>query len=449
MPRTPLLSRREWLRLGAVGVLGGGLSGWLPQLARAADKKPRRSCILLWMSGGPSTIDLFDLKPGHSNGGPFKEIATTAAGLKISEHLPKLARFGEHLAVIRSMNTKEGDHGRGTYLMHTGYLPMGALRYPALGSIVARELDRDDAVLPNFVSIAPYRAANAAAFSAGYLGPQHEPLLIADGYGPGGGQRSQDGYFNEVLKLKDVKPRAGTSKEHQEARLELLQGLEKDFASRRPDAPAKSHQSAYDRAVRLMQTEAAKAFNLEEEKAAVRDAYGKNLFGQSCLLARRLVQQGVPFVEVNLGGVNGGAFGWDTHQQNFEQVQRLSEVLDVGWSALMGDLKDRGLLDETVIVWMGEFGRTPQINPFGGRDHWANSWSAVLAGGGVKGGQAYGKTGPDGVEVKDGVTSAADLMATICKALGVDPAKLLPSNLGRPIPIAERGAMPIKALVGE
>jgi hypothetical protein len=342
------------------------------------------------------------------------------------------------------MNTREADHGRGTYLMHTGYLPLGALRYPTMGSMLSKELGRDDAVLPNFVSIAPYRYFNQGAFSSGYLGPQHEPLIIADNYGVFGGQGRQDGYFSDVLKVKDLKPRGAPSKEQEQGRMELLEGLEKDFAARRPDATVKSHQTAYDRAVRLMRTSAARAFDLEEESAAVRDAYGKNLFGQSCLLARRLVEQGVPFVEVNLGGVNGGAFGWDTHAQNFEQVKRLSETLDAGWSALMDDLKDRGMLGETLIVWMGEFGRTPKITPNQGRDHWATSWSTVLAGGGIKGGQAYGQTTDDGMEVKDRPTSAADLMATVCAALGLDPGKLNPSNLGRPIPLADRAGKPIK-----
>jgi hypothetical protein len=445
------LTRREWLKLGAAGVLGGCMSGWLERLAHAAadDKKRQRSCILLWMSGGPSTIDLWDLKPGHANGGPFKEIDTTAPGLKISEHLPKLAKLGEHLAVVRSMTTKEADHGRGTHLMHTGYLPLGGLRYPTLGGIVAKELGENDCVLPNFVSIAPYRFFSPAAYSSGFLGPQHEPLIIADGYGAFGPQNNnQDPYFDKVLKVKDVQPRPGTAKEHQEARLELLEGLEKDFAARRPDAPAASHQTAYDKAVRLMRTSASKAFDLEEEKAAVRDSYGKSLFGQSCLLARRLVEHGVPFIEVNLGGVNGGAFGWDTHNQNFQQVKQLSGALDDGWSALMTDLKDRGLLDTTTIVWMGEFGRTPKINGGQGRDHWANSWATVLAGGGIKGGQAYGKTSADGMEIADKPTTAADFMATVVTALGISHTTPNRSNLGRPITIADKGSKPIKDIVG-
>src|SRR5437763_9205782 len=179
---TPCLSRREWLQLSAAGVLGGSVSGWMESLAEAAAPPvPRqRSCILLWMSGGPSQIDTFDLKPGHKNGGPFKEIETSAAGLKISEHLPKIAKYGDQMAVIRSMSTKEADHGRASYYMRTGYLPQGPIQYPTLGSLVSKELGKQDFPLPNFVSIAPYRFFNPAAYSSGFLGPQYAPLMVAD-----------------------------------------------------------------------------------------------------------------------------------------------------------------------------------------------------------------------------------------------------------------------------
>jgi hypothetical protein len=443
------LSRREWIKLGTAGVLGGCLSGWMEPLSRALakDKARQRSCILLWMSGGPSTIDMWDLKPGHANGGPFKEIDTKVRGIRISEHLPKMAQWTDKMAIIRSMNTKEGDHGRGTYLMHTGYLPLAGIRYPTLGSLVCKEVGSDESVLPNFVSIAPYRYFNTAAFSSGFLGPQHESLIIADNYGVFGQQASGLTYIDEALKVKDLVPSGKVAKEHEEARLELLQGLEKEFAESRPDAPAKSHQTAYERAVRLMRTSAAKAFTLAEEKKETRELYGTNLFGQSCLLARRLVESGVSFVEINLGGINGGAFGWDTHAQNFQTVKSLSGVLDTGWSALMTDLKDRGLLDSTTIVWMGEFGRTPQLAGPEGRNHWATSWATVLAGGGIKGGQVVGKTSDDGMEVKERPVTAADLMATIVTALGIDPKKSNRSNAGRPIDIADKTAKVIKEIV--
>jgi hypothetical protein len=441
-----LLSRREWLQLSSAGVLGASVSGWFESLAQAAAPPPARarSCILLWMSGGPSQTDTFDLKPGHANGGPFKEIDTAVPGIRISEHLPKIAKFMDRMAIVRSLTTKEGDHGRATHLMHTGYLPGGVVAYPTLGALVSKELGREDAPLPNFVSIAPYRVFNQAAYAPGFLGPAHAPLIIADnqGYGVGPGYKYED-----ALKVKDLEPPDKVPATHATRRIELLDELAKDFTRTRPDTPANSHQSAVKRAVRLMRTAAGKAFNFEAEKASVRDAYGRNLFGQGCLLARRLVERGVPFVEVTLAGINGGAFGWDTHANNFEQVKQLSAVLDPAWAALMGDLKDRGLLDRTLIVWMGEFGRTPKINGGNGRDHYTNAWSAVLAGGGIKGGQVHGKTSKDGETVEANPVTVPDLMATVCKAVGIDPEKQNISG-GRPIRLAEKGARPIKAIVG-
>jgi hypothetical protein len=214
-----------------------------------------------------------------------------------------------------------------------------------------------------------------------------------------------------------------------------------EFAASRPGAVAKSHAAAYDRAIRLMQSDGGKVFDLAGEKAEVRDKYGRNLFGQGCLLARRLVEKGVPFIEVSLAN-------WDTHNNNFEQVKNLCGTLDTAWSALMEDLKDRGLLDTTTIVWMGEFGRTPKIaKERTGRDHYAVAWSTVVAGGGVKGGQAVGKTSKDGMEVEDRKTTSADFLATVCQVLGIDPEKENMSNVGRPIPIADRGANPVTEVV--
>jgi hypothetical protein len=223
--------------------------------------------------------------------------------------------------------------------------------------------------------------------------------------------------------------------------------MEKKFLAQHPDMAAQSHQTAYARAVRLMRTEVAKAFELDEEKAKLRDAYGRNLFGGACLLARRLIERGVPFVEVGLYNTDGSLTGWDTHTRNFESVKQLSAVLDPAWATLMRDLKERGLLDSTLIVWMGEFGRTPQINQATGRDHYPNAWSAVLAGGGVKGGQVVGKTSKDGTTVEERPVSGPDLLATICGALGIDPTKPNLSNTGRPIRIVEKNARPVKEVI--
>src|SRR5215467_7764883 len=204
MTSLDLLSRRGWLRRAALGVSGVSLSGWLGGLAAQAAAAPqrRRSCILLWMTGGPSQMDTFDLKPGHSNGGPFKEIQTSAPGLRISEHLPKVAKFGDKMAVVRSMSTKEADHGRATFYLRTGYLPQGPIQYPTMGSLISKELGRPDAALPNFVSIAPYRFFNPAAFSPGFLGPQYAPLIVGDNALPGQGQGGMN--YENSLKVQDL-----------------------------------------------------------------------------------------------------------------------------------------------------------------------------------------------------------------------------------------------------
>jgi hypothetical protein len=444
MSDTPRLSRREWLKLSAAGVLASSVSGWIDNLAHAAAAHPlrKRSCILLWMNGGPSQMDTFDLKPGHANGGPFKEIATSAPGLKISEHLPKVAKFGHKMAVVRSMTTKEADHGRATFLMRTGYMPTGPIQYPPLGPLVSKELGRDDSALPNCVSIAPYRFFSPAAYGPGFLGPKYAPLVVGGDNAaflrPGPGNA-----YEQALKVQDIDPPADVDRAHAAVRLDLLADMEREFAARHPGVGTASHRTAYDRAVRLMKTAAAKAFNLDDEPARVRDAYGRNLFGQGCLLARRLVERGVPFIEVTLAGVNGGALGWDTHGNNFPAVKGLCEVLDPAWAALMTDLEERGLLNSTLIVWMGEFGRTPKINRGNGRDHWPNSWSTVLAGGGIQGGQAVGQTSADGSTVERRPVSVPDFLATVCKALGIDPDKQNNSNVGRPIRIADKGAKPI------
>jgi hypothetical protein len=439
MTRMPTLSRRDWLRLTSLGAVGASMSGWLEALAQDAAKDPqrKRACILLWMSGGPSQTDTFDMKPGHANGGEFKEIATSAPGMKISEHLPNIAKFGDRMAIVRSMSTKEGDHGRATFLMRTGYLPQAAIQFPTFGSLVSKELGNDESDLPNFVSIAPERFLSPGAFGSGFLGPQYAPLVVGNnGFQVPNAPESG-------LTVQDLNLPSGINREDSESRVGLLHSLENDFISSRPGLSTQSHRAAYDRALRLMRSQAARAFNLEEEPVKLRDTYGRNQFGQGCLLARRLVERGVPFVEVTLGG-------WDTHQDNFNQVKRLSQTLDPAWAALMKDLKDRGLLDTTLIVWMGEFGRTPQIQKGrgqgGGRDHFPNAWSTVMAGGGIKGGQVVGKTSPDGMRVEDRPVPVADFLATVCLALGIDHTKQNQSNVGRPIRIVDKAATPIKGV---
>ncbi|MFN0052664.1 MAG: DUF1501 domain-containing protein [Planctomycetales bacterium] len=441
------LSRRDWLKLSACGAFGLSFSRWLPALAEevAASSNRKRSCILLWMTGGPSQIDTFDPKPGHDNGGPFQPIDTSVPGIQIGQHLPKLAKLMEHCAIVRSMSTKEGDHTRATYMMRTGYLPQGPVHYPTLGSVWSKELGTPEADLPNFVSVAPYRFLSPAAYGPGFLGPRHAPLVVGDGNAvPGRGAAD----YERALRVKNLEAPAGIATEQTDARLGLLAGLEEDFLTRHPGVSPTSHRTAYVQAVRMMRSEAVKAFDLSGEPDALRDAYGRNQFGQGCLLARRLVERGVPFVEISLNGVNGGqGLGWDTHVNNFDDVQKLCEVLDPGWATLLEDLRTRGLLDQTLVVWMGEFGRTPNINPSKGRDHFPNAWSTVLCGGGIKGGQVVGKTSDNGMMVSDRPVQVGDFLATACLALGIDPMKQNMSNVGRPIRIADPEAKPIQEIV--
>lgn len=420
------LTRRDALKLGAIGLS----SGWLPALAASAATHPdrKRSCIVLWMSGGPTQTDTFDPKPDHANGGPFKAIDTTAPGVRIAEHLPQVAKQMKHLAVVRSMATKEGDHGRATLHLRTGNLPQGAIDFPVFGSLVAKEKEQLGSDLPGYVSITP--RVGAAALSAGFLGPQYAPLVV----GGSGDLYSAD---TGGLRVENLGLPTNVSTTRMADRLALLDESEADFLTARPGIATASHRSAYQRAVRLMRESAAKAFDLADEPEKLRDRYGRNRFGQGCLLARRLVERGVPFVEVTLGG-------WDTHDNNFNQVKTLCGSLDPAWATLMSDLKERGLLETTTVVWMGEFGRTPGINPRNGRDHYPSAWSVVLGGGGVKGGQAIGATNASGAEVAERPVAVVDLLATICLALGIDPTKQNMSNVSRPIRIVDQSAKPLK-----
>ena len=441
-------SRRDWMRLMSAGFAGVSASGWLERFANAAAPPAvrKKSCILLWMNGGPSQLDTLDPKPGHKNGGPIKAIPTAVPGISISDNLPLVAKQMKRMALVRSMVTKEADHSRATYVLRTGRVPGGPIQYPAFGSVVSRELDAASAELPGFVSIAPMRLFSGAAFSPGFLGPRFAPLIVAE----------SDIYnFNPsqtdaaaALKVQDLDRPGHVDRKREDARLGLLDDFESDFLADRAGPASQSHRTAYQRAVAMMRSTAVKAFDLKEEPAKLRDRYGRNLFGQGCLLARRLVERGVPFVEVTLSSAPGAqGIGWDTHQNNFTAVKSLCGVLDPAWSTLIDDLAEKGLLDSTLIVWMGEFGRTPRINNNTGRDHWASSWSTALAGGGIKGGQVIGKTSADGMEVTDRPVSVIDLLATVGQTLGLDVSKTNNSNVGRPIRLVDVGAKPIQEVL--
>jgi uncharacterized protein (DUF1501 family) len=443
------LSRREWLTLSAAGVVGWSLSGWLQALAAQAAGNPQRhrACILLWMNGGPSQMDTFDLKPGHANGGPFQEITTNVPGIRIREHLPQLARHADKLAIVRSMSTREADHGRGTHLMRTGHAPGGPIQYPAVGALFAKELMPPDLELPAFVSIAPAVSLVPAAYQSGFLGADYAPLILgANGQVSSPRSGYPDNDFARLLRVQDSVSPADVSAARVDARLQLLEESDQAFLRDHAAVPTLSHRAAYNRAVALMRSSAASAFSLDQEPARLRDAYGRNLFGQGCLLARRLAERGVPFVEVTLSGV-ADANGWDTHRDNFNALRQLCGVLDPAWATLMEDLRDKGLLETTLVVWMGEFGRTPRINLTNGRDHWARSWSTVLGGGGIRGGQVVGRTTADGIDVAQRPVTAEDFLATVGRALGIDITRQNLSNTGQPIPLIERTANPIREVL--
>lgn len=419
------LSRRSMLGLGVAAS-----AGWLAPVARAlaADPQRKKSLILLWMDGGPATIDMWDLKPGHANGGPIREIDTATPGVRISEHLPELSKWTESMAIVRSMTSKEGDHGRGSHLMRAGYTPQGAIQFPAFGAVVAREIGAPEGSLPPYVTISPPRN-NFAALGGGFLGPAFNPLTL-------GGAR--EGGIDEALKVPFLARDAHTTPEELAARQGLLARMNARFSAASPAPAVESRAAAAQAAASLMQESVARSFQLSEEPEALRDRYGRSLFGQGLLMARRLIERGVPCVEAALTG-------WDTHGDNFAQVADLSRTVDRAWSALMEDLRSRGLLDTTLIVWMGEFGRTPKINGGQGRDHWPQAFSAVLAGGGIRGGQTIGRTSFDGTTVEDRPVKPVDLLATICRALGVDPTKQNLSNVARPIRVVD----PAGKAVGE
>ena len=438
------MHRRTWLKTAAAsGVCTVTASGWMPALADKVASAPnrRRHCIVLWMGGGPSQLDTFDPKPDHENGGEFSAIKTNVPGIHISEHLPQLAKQTDKLAIIRSLSTKEGDHTRGTHLMQTGQPPMGAINYPSIGSVMARELGDTKDALPNFISIGQGRMFSDSATGSGFLGPRYSPLRAT---GTGGQfQRPGDDVDENAkpnfasMSIPGLKPPSSVEARRMARRLELLKSHQQSFVGQHVSSAALAHQTVYDGAVQLMNGDSAAAFDLSKEPEKLRRQYGEGVFGQGCLLARRLVEHGAGFVEVNLDSSTTASVGWDTHSNIFESVKSLSQELDAGWATLMRDLEDRGLLETTTILWMGEFGRTPKINGQGGRDHFPQAWTCVLGGGGIAGGQAYGKTSADGMHVEENKCGVGNVLATLCSALGVDPHDEHETNTGRPVAIVD------------
>jgi uncharacterized protein (DUF1501 family) len=420
MNRDGVLSRRAFLGNVAVGTAGASLLAWTDAIKLNAEELRKRgmACILLFMQGGPSQFETFDPKPGTETGGPTKAIDTAVSGIQIAEHWPLVAKQMKELAIIRGMTGKEGNHQRATYLLHTGYVPSGAIKYPSLGSLVAKELADPQFDLPHFVTVGGGGpAALGGPIGSGFLGMSYAPFAVQD---------------PNRLPTNVALPE-GVDDKRLTRRLGLLDKLEKDFAEAGGQSRVEEHRALVGTASQMVTSPRLKAFDLTQEKDTLRDAYGRSPFGQACLLARRLVETGVTCIEINNSG------NWDTHQDNFNAVQRLAGTTDPGFATLVQDLRERGLLDKTLVIGMGEFGRTPNINGRTGRDHYPRAFNVVLAGGGIKGGQVIGKTDKDGRDVEERPVSVSDLFCTFCQALKINPRKENQSSIGRPIKIVDGG----------
>jgi hypothetical protein len=393
-------------------------------------RRNNKSVIIMWMGGGPATIDIWDLKPGRPTGGDFRPIPTAVTGIQICEHMPRVAQQMRHLAIIRSLTTTEGDHNRGRQLMHTSHTPNPAIAFPSLGSIVAMQAPR----LPGYqqVSLPAYIAVGGAADGPGFLGMNYAPFTVQNPGTPPPNIRPPSGIGgNAVEQMERIRRRQRLFYDLEDNfRLSRAPHLATEAERARFADPSKAHQDIYHRGFDLVASREGRVFELRSEPARLLEDYGNNNFGRAAILARRLVEAGVSAVEISLGG-------WDTHNGNFTALStRLLPTLDRAMGTLVRDLVDRGLWRNTVLVWMGEFGRTPRINQNAGRDHWSRCWSVVVGGGAIRGGQVYGSTNEDGTDIAQNPVRVGDLFATIYRGLGIDPTTQVRDAIGRPFGIA-------------
>ncbi|MGL4462300.1 MAG: DUF1501 domain-containing protein [Planctomycetia bacterium] len=411
------MSRRHFVKhVGAAG-MALPMMNWIDSVhaARAAGKAAKnRSMILLWMGGGPATIDLWDLKPESKNGGEFKPIATTGAG-QICEHMPQMAKVMKHLNILRSYNSRDGAHERGTYIGHTAFAPVPTVVHPAIGAVAAKYNTPGEFEIPGHISLA------GPGVSPGFLGTNFAPFRVNAGNDP----------------IPNLRP--PVAEDRFARRKEVLEKVETQFVKQRRGELPTDHETIYGKTFNLMTSKALDAFKIDREDKGTLDRYGDSQFGRNCLLARRLVEIGVPFIEVGFGG-------WDMHQGIFNALAGTGNAmggmnrgmphlaqLDKGFASLIEDLNQRDLLKTTTICWMGDFGRTPKINQDGGRDHWPGCWSVVVGGGGMKGGEVIGATDKDGVTIADRPVDVSNLFASLYKSMGIDPQTELRSPNGRPI----------------
>ena len=428
------MSRRHFLSHCAAGSAATmGAAHFLTHLEanQTEVRKNQKACILIWLGGGAPTIDMWDLKPNSKNGGEFKPISTKG-DLQISEHMPETAKQMNNLSVVRSMSTREADHARGTYFMHTAYVPNPTVVHPAFGSVVSREIGskRKDLAIPAFVSI------GGGGMSPGFMGMAHAPLAV-----------NQNGQIDNLTMNDDEMARM-------KQRLVVLESMEDGFIKSNRGDTGQAHKEVYSKAINLFSSKQMDAFKVSKadskELAHYRGAStgagggmmgGGNGFSDSLLMARRLVEVGVPFVEVR------GPGGWDLHNNVFQTLSRTNlPQLDKGIAALTSDLKQRGMLDDVCIVCMSEFGRTPRINQNTGRDHWAQSWSVMIGGGGLRGGVAVGETDEDGIRVESNPYLPGDIWSTVSYAMRIPLDTVHTSKNGRPMKLAN-GGNPIKELI--
>jgi Protein of unknown function (DUF1501) len=430
------LSRRQFLRIGGVSAFGLTLPGFLRlrESLAGTPSDPAKSnvnCILLWMQGGPSHHDTFDPKPDAPAEirGEFGTIPTTLPGIRFSEHLPHLARQTDKFSIIRGHDPKNGSHGVADHLMMSGHKFNASLPFPCYGSVVARERGYRNGMLP-FVQLGRNIDRRFNGGVAGFLGDQYNPFEVTDD--PNG----------RVFRVRDLSLPGDAERRRMERRYAMLTELDRyQHTVEQSAANVKARDVFYEKAHGLITSPAAKrAFDLDQESDRLREAYGRTTFGQSCLLARRLIEAGVHFVTVTDGG-------WDTHQNNFKSLKdRKLPVLDRAHAALLQDLHNRGLLSNTLVVWFGDFGRTPKVNPSAGRDHWATAGVACMGGGGVKTGEVVGATNALGEFVIDSPVTPQDLAATVYHALGIPLHTWYRAQDGRPIELVPEGK-PVRQLI--
>lgn len=418
--RLDTLSRRDFAQYLAKSFLGVGVGlPALQSLVQASDESPivpvsgsAKRVIYLYMSGGMSHLDTLDPKDDEEVRGPVESIATNVDGIRLSQHMRRLAQQMDKVSLVRSLNSNQGAHERGRYFMRTGYTQRGTIRHPSTGAWSMKLGGKLNRTLPGYVTI----GGDSRHPGAGFMEAKYAPLPIGD---PEAG-------------LQNSRLPKGTSMGKMQRRLQLANRLDAVFKARYDQRAVRAYSDAYRDAISLMTSQDLLAFDIGREAEATRKAYGENSFGQGCLLARRLVEKDVRYVEVSSGG-------WDTHQNNFDRVRDKAQELDQALGTLLADLDRRGLLKETLVVVATEFGRTPKINQNTGRDHYPKAFSGLLAGGGVRGGYVHGATNEQGTEVSENPVTIPDFNATIAAALGLPQDEVISSESGRPFTVAHKG----------